>query len=267
MIITQTEPFGAVVTDVDLAAGVGPSEVEALRDALAADGVLVFPDQHALDDDGFTAFLRAFGPLAFTDGEAPLPGHPDLNEVSNVGRTTPPRSNFHIDTGYWAAPPAYTALRAVTVPAEGGATLFSDQRRAAGTLPQALHERIEGRSMTHVATGVELGPDDEAAAAHPLLRLHPRSGVPVLYLDAPARCAAIDGVDPDEVAGLVAELLAHSTTPGGLLAHRWAPGDVVMWDNARVLHKADHAGVVGDRVLHRGMVAAAGHLGPRPVPA
>jgi taurine dioxygenase len=39
------------------------------------------------------------------------------------------------------------------------------------------------------------------------------------------------------------------------MRHTWRAGDVVMWDNACVLHRADHAGVVGDRVLHRGMVA------------
>jgi taurine dioxygenase len=27
-----------------------------------------------------------------------------------------------------------------------------------------------------------------------------------------------------------------------------------MWDNACVLHRGDHAKVVGDRVMHRGMV-------------
>ncbi len=40
---------------------------------------------------------------------------------------------------------------------------------------------------------------------------------------------------------------------------RWAPGDVVVWDNARVMHRADHADVVGDRTFHRGMVSAAAH--------
>lgn len=44
--------------------------------------------------------------------------------------------------------------------------------------------------------------------------------------------------------------------PDNVLAHRWAPGDVVLWDNACVLHRADHSAPVGDRVMHRGMVAS-----------
>ncbi len=39
------------------------------------------------------------------------------------------------------------------------------------------------------------------------------------------------------------------------MRHAWSPGDVVMWDNRCVLHRADHSDVVGDRVMHRGMVA------------
>jgi taurine dioxygenase len=47
----------------------------------------------------------------------------------------------------------------------------------------------------------------------------------------------------------------HSTTEANTFRHTWRRGDVVMWDNGCVLHRADHPGVVGDRVMHRGMVA------------
>ena len=50
-------------------------------------------------------------------------------------------------------------------------------------------------------------------------------------------------------------LFDHSTRDDNVLRHSWAPGDVVMWDNRCVLHRADHDGVIGDRVMHRGMVA------------
>lgn len=62
--------------------------------------------------------------MTFTEGETPVAGFPDLNVISNVGRT-PPRSVFHVDTSYVRRPPAYTALRAVQIPAQGGETLFT----------------------------------------------------------------------------------------------------------------------------------------------
>lgn len=62
----------------------------------------------------------------------------------------------------------------------------------------------------------------------------------------------VTGVDPGAGAETAAE---HSTAAGNTFRHEWSPGDVVMWDNACVLHRADHDGVMGDRVMHRGMVA------------
>src|SRR4029079_17255034 len=102
-------------------------------------------------------------------------GHPDLNVVSNVGRETPPRSTFHVDTSYVRTPPAYTALRAVDVPESGGQTLFSNQYRAYESLPNETRHDISRRSIRHVVTGVELGDDDETAAVHPVVRKHPVS--------------------------------------------------------------------------------------------
>lgn len=250
---TETlDPVGVVVRDVDLA-DLTDDDVATLRSLLGEHGVVVAPGQ-TLDDDEFTAFLRRFGTLTFTTGETPLEGHPDLNVISNVGRATPPKSSFHVDTSYVATPPAYTALRAVTVPEQGGATQFSNQYRAYETLPDDVRERLDGRTIRHVVTGVELGPDDEAEAEHPVFRPHPETGRTALYLTTPARCAAVSGLDEAESDQVVAQLFEHSTQPDNVLDHRWAPGDVVMWDNGCVMHRADHSGVVGDRVMHRGMV-------------
>ena len=76
-----------------------------------------------------------------------MPGLADLNVVSNVGRTTPPRSVFHVDTSYVARPPAYTALRAVRIPERGGETLFTDQYRAYETLPGDIRTHLAGRTI------------------------------------------------------------------------------------------------------------------------
>lgn len=256
MNVKHLEPIGARVTDVDLAA-VSADETAELRALLADRGVVVFADQ-SLDDASFTAFLQAFGPLAFTKGETHVEGHPNLNVVSNVGRATPPASNYHVDTSYIAQPPAYTALRAVQIPEQGGATLFTDQYGAYETLPGELRGRLTGRVITHVATGVELEPGDEAAADHPVFRPHPVTGRTALYLSTARRCARISGMDDSDAAQTVATLLEHSTRDHNAYRHEWAPGDVVMWDNSAVLHKADHSDVVGDRVMHRGMVAGYG---------
>lgn len=249
------EPVGVRVTGL-LITEAGEAEIAGLARLLAEHGVVMLPGQDEADDYAFVAFLRRFGPMAFTKGEEHAPGQPDLNVVSNVGRKTPPKSSFHVDTSYVAHPPAYTALRAVEIPARGGETLFTNQRRAYETLDEATRERLDGRTIRHVVTGVQLEEGDETEAEHPILRAHPVTGEVGLYLTTPARCAAISGMDDEEGKETIAALFAHSTDPANTYPHAWSPGDVVMWDNARVMHAADHSGVVGDRIMHRGMVAA-----------
>jgi len=226
-----------------------------LRRLLAKHGVLIMPGQK-VDDAGFVAFLKQFGDLTFTTGETPVTGFPDLNVISNVGRRTPPRSVFHVDTSYVRRPPAYTALRAVTIPAQGGETLFTNQYRAYETLPTKVRAALIGQTIRHVVTGLNLDGGEETAAEHPVFRRHPISGHTSLYISTPERCVSISGMGDAQAREMIAYLYQHSTAEANTYRHIWSPGDVVMWDNGCVLHRADHADVAGDRVMHRGMVSA-----------
>ncbi|OZC95485.1 taurine catabolism dioxygenase [Rhodococcus sp. 06-235-1A] len=240
--------LGKVIRGLDL----DSVSIDELRTLLAEHGVLILREQ-PVDDMRFLAFLRRFGEMMFTEGETPVPGYPDLNVVSNVGRTTPPKSTFHVDTTYVPNPPTYTALRAVCVPEAGGSTLFSDQYAAYETLPADRKADLAGRTMTHRVTGV--ASDTDSSAEHPLFAVHPVSGRTALALTAPARCVAISGMSPDDARQTIRYLFEHSTRSDNVLRHTWAPDDLVMWDNRCVMHRADHSGVVGNRVMHRGMIA------------
>lgn len=249
-------PVGARLSDVRVGA-LDQRSVNELRRLLAEHGVLILPGLDVGDGE-FLRFLKSFGRTAFTVGETPLPGFPELNIITNVGRERPPRSTFHTDTSYIRNPPAYTALRAVKVPRRGGHTVFSNQYAAYASLPARLRDELNGRTITHVMTGLELGDDAETSVAHPIFRVHPISGRPYLFLSTPARCAAVSGMPAKRAAETIAFLFQHSTREDNVYRHTWSPGDVVMWDNRCVMHRADHSGVVGDRVMHRGMVAGDG---------
>ena len=202
--------------------------------------MLVLPGQ-AIDDQQFLAFLSRFGDLTFTPGETPVADFPDLNIISNVGRSTPPRSVFHTDTSYVRHPPEYTALRAVEIPAHGGETLFTNQYRAFETLPAEVRMQLTGRTVKHVMSGLDLPDDAETVAEHPVFRRHPISGRTALYLSTPERCVAISGMPDAEAKEMIEFLYQHSTTEENTLRHAWSASDVVMWDNGCVLHRADHA--------------------------
>jgi len=255
--VTPLAPFGAEITDVSLDA-IDPAAAATLATVIAENRVVVFRDQ-TVDDAGFTRFLGMFGALTFTAGETPVPGAPMLNIVSNVGRTTPPRSVFHTDTSYVERPPAFTALRAVALPGSGGATLFSDQVAALAGLPPRIAAQLAGRTLRHRATGLD-GRDE--ACIQPLLRRHPLTGATALYLSTPERCSNLSGTSAETGARIVRALYRRSTRRATLYSHDWRDGDVVMWDNRVTMHRADHSEVAGDRVLHRGMT-----LGEVPIPA
>lgn len=250
-------PFGMAVDGIDIGALQRPKGDELVR-LISVARVVVFRDQK-IDDPGFVRFLRGLGELTFTAGETPVAGMPDLNIVSNMGRTTPPRSVFHTDTSYVEQPPAFTALRPVLLPRIGGATLFTDQVAVARGLPHPIRVRLAGRTVLHRSSGLRERSD---ATRHPLFRRHPVTGETALYLSTPERCSALSGVDAETSARVIAALYRRSIRNAGLYRHLWHAGDVLIWDDRTTMHRADHATVEGDRVLHRGMIG-----GEAPIPA
>lgn len=249
MRVRATEPFGAEVSDVRLDTA-SDGVVAALREETSFRRVLVVREQE-LGPRTFADFLSRLGESMFTEGETPVADEPRLNLVTNRNRTRPPRSVFHTDTSYVERPPAFTALCAVDVPMRGGETLFSDQVRAARTLPDAARERLAGRTLRHTYTAPGRA---EAAAWHPALRRHPLTGETALYLSTPERCARVSGADARTSRRAIQLLYAHSIRARRILRHRWREGDVVIWDDRLTLHKADHSAVHGARAFYRGMV-------------
>ncbi|PSB56623.1 TauD/TfdA dioxygenase family protein [Chamaesiphon polymorphus] len=245
-------PFGAEVNELKITE-INDRDLASLKHVIASNGLVVFRKQ-AVSDADFVAFLSRLGPMTFTAGETPVSHQPELNVVSNIGRERPPRSVFHTDTSYVARPPAFTALRALTIPASGGDTLFSDQYRAYETLPATVKEQLADARVLHVMSGLSLDDRQENQSWHPLFLRHPLSDRLALFLSTPERCQAISGMAVDKAQRLVRLLYQHSIRHYRLYRHRWQPGDIAIWDNRCTMHRADHSQVIGDRLLHRGMV-------------
>lgn len=224
-----------------------------VRRAVEAEGV-VRVKAPSLTPYGFADFLSSLGQPMFTEGETPVVGLPDLNVVTNVGRTTKPRSVYHSDTTYVARPPSYAGLFAVEVPKRGGATIFLDQYEAYERLPKDLKSLLTGATMRHSATGVNLGPSAEKSARHPVVRLHPGTGRRSLFLTTPARCSDLRLRSGEDRSDLISKLYDHSIRTNSLRSHHWSNGDVIVWDNRCTLHAADHSDVQGNRTLFRGLI-------------
>ncbi len=257
-LVKEFHPFGVQIELPDVDA-VDEAAAEDLRHCIAKNGfvcIRCFPE----DDHAFVRLLKGLGTLTFTQGETPVPGHSELNLVSNVGRSEPPNSVFHSDTSYVRLPPSFTALRAVVVPPTSGATLITNQYAAFDDLPDAVREQLLHASVRHVVSGLDAANLDETECWHPLFRRHPLTGRTSLFLSTPKRCVELSGFDrkPSDVEHgkrIIGLLYRHSQRERFVYAHRWRPGDILIWDNRCTLHRGEHEGVTGDRIFHRGLVA------------
>jgi taurine dioxygenase len=89
---------------------------------------------------------------------------------------------------------------------------------------------------------------------HPLVRTHPISHRKALYIN-PIRIERIDGLEQAETAALLEELLEHATQERFQYRHKWLEGDMVIWDNRCLMHKANGDYPVAEvRYLYRLML-------------
>jgi taurine dioxygenase len=169
-----------------------------------------------------------------------LPDHPEVVALSSAQYTA--THYWHTDGLSRRKPSSMTLLCPRQLPDEGGDTLFVDARVAYETLPEELQRRLGGRRMAYSADG---------EITHPMVRTHPVTGRKALYLDLMIYQGRIVGMRSREKEGLLQALRAHVERPGAVYRHRWRMGDLLMWDNASVLHRAADAEPRQLRVLHR----------------
>ena len=249
--------FGAEIAGIDLARLEDDSSWRALEDAFLAHHVLSFRDQQ-LSVEQVLAASRRFGPLeAHVMSQYHHPQTPLVIVLSNRADGVRPRglkdagSFWHSDVSYKAAPARATLLYALEVPGQGGDTLFCDLTQAYGELPAALKARIAGRFAVH-----DYAKRDRIAAAqggiaalseeqrrrtppvrHPVVRRHPLTGRDALYIN-PAYTVEIEGYGAAESEALMAQIFAHCLQPQYRARYKWRAGDVVLWDNAALMHAA-----------------------------
>jgi alpha-ketoglutarate-dependent taurine dioxygenase len=270
MITPLSSHTGADVTGVDLTQPVDAALRERLNRAFVEHSVLVVRDQH-LSPPQLLAAVQLFGEVfPQHNTRFALPECPQIHTISNQdfypdGKRYIPGEGYHTDHSNAAEPPKATVLHAVRLPDRGGDTQFVNMQRAYEDLPAAMQQRIDGLRAMHVyqsrhserklmalsATARQKVPD---AVLHPLVRTHPETGRRALYLN-PIRIEAIEGMAETEALALLDELLAHATQPQYEYRHQWRPGDMVMWDNRCLLHKANGDYDMGQvRYLYRIML-------------
>lgn len=247
-----TGGLGALVEGVRLAA-LGPDEGAALRDALVEHKVLFFHDQH-LTEDEHLAVVRNWGEPMVFPVTALLGGSNPMGKVIDTPESPPDADSWHTDITWWPQPPSIAVLCALTIPESGGDTLWLDLQALYESLSPTMRAVCERLTALHapgekfIAANRRMMGDEAgdliasqcAGAHHPLVRSHPVSGAPALFLSSFLR--RIDGMTPRESDAFL-EILRHALgDPNVQVRWRWRAGDVAIWDEASTNHRAlaDH---------------------------
>lgn len=253
-----SDALGARIEGADLSLPLTPTDFGRIEEALHEHCMIVLPGQR-LTAPQFVAFARLWGPPdPHVIDTFHHPEDANILVLSNEVRDGKPigladaGSYFHTDYSYLDVPARCTMLYALKVPPGANGTTFANQTRAYEDLPQAMKERIEplvGRH--HYGNRDDLDESSRTVASvlneeqkkkvhwvrHRVARAHPRTGRKSLY-SVSGSSFGIEGMDDAQAVALLDELKDHSTQARYCYRPDYQPGDVVIWDNAQLLHKA-----------------------------
>ena len=254
------QSFVAEVMDVDLGR-ISDSEFRVLYQAWLEFGVLRIRGQ-SLNDGELQRFSNRFGPLEeipygkISEEEKQKIKNRYVTVISNIEVDGKPigglgnkEATWHSDMTYIEDPPPASILMSLEVPELGGDTHFSDQKAAYLSLPNELVSRIENLSIKHNAAHTSVGdlrrgfdpikdPREAPGAIHPIVRTHDETQEKMLYLGR-RELAYVVGFALEESEQLLNEVWRYAAMSENVWTQQWEIGDVIIWDNRRVLHRRD----------------------------
>jgi taurine dioxygenase len=267
---------GIAAEGIDLNRPLDEATRGALRKALLEKLVLCIRGQR-LTPRTYLAAMQGFGTPLIKKQVTQLGDVPEINvlspqerDVHGDGKRIINGAWWHTDDSFMAVPCSLTMLYGVEVPSSGGDTQFTNMYLAYETLPETTKRRIEGLKVLHMYSPsrqrnpVATMPAEFMAkmppVEHPLVRTHPETGRKALYMN-PNRMEQVVGLSREESDRLLDELIEHAIRPELQYRHKWRQGDIIVWDNRCLMHKANPDYPAGEqRTMHRIVVE-----GTRPV--
>jgi taurine dioxygenase/putative 2-oxoglutarate oxygenase len=269
--------LGTEVTGINLGNDVSAADFDRIYRAWIDTGLLVIRDQDITPAE-LTRFTRRFGEIVvYTRSENAHHELPEVLVLSNIVRDGRPIGSpasgryWHSDGHFLEMPPSASLLYAVEIPPVGGETWFANMMDAYDDLEPALKERLDGLRVviSRVRSRPYNYPDrppptEEQKAAwpdmpQPLVRTHPVNGRKALYVGGNVPWL-IEGMEEAESTPLVRALQQHSIQSKYVYFHEWRQGDLVVWDNRSLIHKATGY----DAVNHRRHMLRTAVAGDRP---
>lgn len=265
-----SEGFGIEVNGVDLSC-LDEKEFEEIKQAFYQYQVLVARAQK-LTATQFLRFARRLGPPEpHVIDQFHHPEHADILILSNVTKNGQPTgladagTYFHTDYSYLEVPARATMLYSIQVPKKGGDTLFANQYAAYDDLSAEMKSRLKGLvALHHYGNRDDLNKGSRTVASvlseeqekkvnwvkHQIARPHPVTGRTALY-SVSGSSFRVEGMPEDEGVTLLDDLKRHATQEKYHYRLKYGVGDLVIWDNASLLHSATLTDPSDPRTLWR----------------
>ena len=259
-----TPEIGLEVTGLAGHELVDPARAAECQAALDAHGVVVYREA-GIGDADLLAFTEMLGTVVIPKMGG-LEEHPGVDVISldpaesSLAKYRRSTIFWHLDGTTDELPQKATLLTALVVADEGGDTEFAHTYAAYAALPEDQKARLADLRVEHSLAAAQLmftpEPTEKQRAAWDQVpsRVHPlvwrrRDGRRSLLIGSTA--GRIVDLPEDESRALLDHLLEWVTQPRFVLRHHWRPGDLVVWDNTGLLHRAIPYEATSRRLLHR----------------
>lgn len=232
--------IGLEISGLNIASGLTDKQTEQISRHIYEKAVICIRDQD-ITPEQLVAFAQNFGkPIQHNEEDLRLHGLADVMILSNADNRDDRQLNggahWHTDLVYTEEPASFTMLHAVAVPPSGGGTLFADQKAAYHSLSAGQKNEIDSLVIQHCYEGRTDG--SMPVVEHFLARPHPATGVKVLYGAADTGVGVV-GMDKQAGLSFYKEIGEHATRSEFVYRHQYQLNDIVIWDNAQLLHSAE----------------------------
>ena len=252
---------GAEIKGVDVS-NIDDLQFKAINQSLVDFGVIYFREQ-SLSPNQQLQFASRWNEPHLHPYLNGLPEHPEIIEI--IKEPSDPNNfgdHWHTDQIFTPAPAMATMLYAKEVPEIGGDTLFACMEHAYDALSTGMKKMVGQLSTFNqydkqaprsgkMRAKIPAFDKPTTPAIHPLVRQHPETRRPSLYLTDMETTLHFEDMTPEESRPLIKYLLRHATQPEFTCRVDWRVGTLGIWDNRKVLHMAlnDYPGK--RRVMHR----------------
>jgi len=247
----------------DLAALLGGTDAEAIRDLLEQRGVVVFRDL-PLDDAQQVSIARTLGQCVETEGENGIYKITLDGDVNERAKYLQGSFYWHVDGSLQPQPNLGALLRPIRLSASGGQTEFCNTYAAYEALSVEEKAQIENLRVVHSAERTQYYVTPEMSYEEvrfwqqsptkscPLVWTH-RSGRKSLLVGA--TCDYVQDMPLEESRALLAKLRDWATQPRFVYRHEWRPDDLLIWCNTGTMHRVLPYAADSGRLMHRTILA------------